>query len=271
MAEQRFRKAQVVGSTPAIGSRRRNRHRKLSRADERASMVSAGRDVGQADNRGMLLVENAFSSIVLTAQSFNPSVFTETWLSESKVLPSDKLTGVRVYSPQVAQFQTSEVQVLVVPPKMQITFPILVPGEGPELACSIAVRTVELLPHTPYQALGMNFDYFVPPPEGQDFNVYDRALFGDGGSKLLREFSAPDARFGRYFSRDYGEARLKLDVKPVKAGPQNKDLLQFSFNFHYALPEVHLEERSRNLSRMIGTWGQLRDYSQQLAELGSQL
>jgi len=218
----------------------------------------------------MLLIEKAFSSIVLTAQSFNPSVFTETWLSAYCVLPADKLVGVRVFAPQVAQFQTSEVQVLVAPPKMQITFPIQAEGEAPQLACHVAARTVELLPHTPYQALGLNFDYFVPPPEGQDFNVYDRALFGDGGSKLLREFNSSDARFGRYFSRDYGAARLKLDVKPVKAGPESKDLLQFSFNFHHALPEVALEERAKMLLRMISTWGQLRDYSQRLVELGSQ-
>jgi len=219
----------------------------------------------------MLLIENALSSIVLTAQTFNPSVFTETWLSEYHVLPTDKLVGVRVFAPQVAQFQVSEVQVLVAPPKMQITFPILPEGDNHQLACRIASRTVELLPHTPYKALGLNFDYFVPPAEGQDFNEYDRALFGDGASKLLGEFTTSDSRFGRYFSKDYGEARLKVDVKPVKAGPQNKNLLQFSFNFHHAIPEVPLEERARILIRMISTWEELRNYSQRLVEIGSQV
>ena len=217
------------------------------------------------------MIENAFSSIVLTAQSFNPSVFTETWLSEYRVLPADKLVGVRIFAPQVAQFQASQVQVLVAPPKMQITFPILAEGEDHELACGIASRTVELLPHTPYKALGLNFDYFVPSPEGQDFNEYDRVLFGDGASKLLAEFRTPDAKFGRYFSKAFGDARLKVDVKPVKAGPQNKDLLQFSLNFHHALPEVPLEERAKLLLRMISTWGKLRNYSERLVELGSQV
>ena len=221
------------------------------------------------DNAAMTLVENAFAGIVITAQTFNPSIFTEAWLTQNDVVPADVLSGLRVVSPELAQFQTSNLQVLVIPPKMQITFGIHDDGVHPEVPQQIAQRTVELLPHTPYQAIGLNFDFFVAQPSGQDFDDYDRALLGDGSNELLVEFSSPDAKFGRYFSKNHGEARLKLDIKPVQAGPEKKDLLKFSFNFHGEVSQLSREDRISKLTRLIGEWGPLRQYAQHLVELGT--
>jgi len=218
-----------------------------------------------------VLVENAFAGIVLTAQSFNPSIFTETWLDKNGVLAASSLEGIRVFSPEVAQFQTKECQVLVIPPKMQITFPIhRVEGDF-EVQRNIAVRTIEVLPHTPYQALGLNFDFFVSFPAEKDFNAYNRALLGSGDYQLLQEFSSADAKFGRYFSKDHGPARLKLDIKPVKGGPQNKDLLQFSFNFHHDVAQLDLAERAKRLIEFIRGWSSLREYSERLVKMGTTL
>ncbi|MBW2141592.1 MAG: hypothetical protein JRG97_11065 [Deltaproteobacteria bacterium] len=218
-----------------------------------------------------MLVENAFAGIVLTAQSFNPSIFTETWLDKNGILAADSLEGMRVFSPEVAQFQTKECQVLVIPPKMQITFRIHQVSGDFEVQCNIAVRTVELLSHTPYEALGLNFDFFVSFPDEKDFNAYNRALLGTGDYQLLQEFSSADAKFGRYFSKDHGAARLKLDIKPVKGGPQNKDLLQFSFNFHHDVAQMDLSERAKRLIEFIRGWSSLREYSERLVKMGTTL
>ena len=223
------------------------------------------------DNEDMPLVEKAHAAIVLAAQTYNPSIFTETWLARNDILDPGTLVGVRVFSPEIAQFQTSTLQVLVIPPKMQITFGIDGDVDGSELAQGIATRTVELLPQTPYQALGLNFEFFVAPPNGQGFDNYTRVLFGDGDNGILREFSAPDAMFGRYFSKDYGQARLKLDIKPVQAGPENKDLVRLSFNFHYEVSQLSPEERARQIPEMIENWSSLRRYSESLVELATRM
>ena len=215
------------------------------------------------------MIENALDGIVLTAQSFNPSIFTETWLQKNGILDASKLVGVRVFSAEVAQFQIEEVQVVVLPPQLQIAFPDK--AADVELPRSIASRVVELLPHTPYQALGINFAYFVSQPAGQDFLAYDRALLGTGECALLAEFSASDARFGRYFSKALGSARLRLDIKPVKAGPKNADMLQFEFNFHHDLADIEQSERAKALIKFIGTWNALREYAEKLTAVGSKL
>jgi hypothetical protein len=221
------------------------------------------------DNKNMPTVENAFAGIVLTAQTFNPSIFTETWLTRNGIIAADAFVGPRIFSPEVAQFQTAGLQVLVIPPKMQITFGILGAVIDSALPQQIARRTVELLPHTPYQALGLNFDFFVGQPNGQDFADYNRALLGNGGCHLLGEFSTPDAKFGRYFSKDHGEARLKLDIKPVQAGPEKKDLLQFSFSFHHEVAQLGPEARAPKLIQLIESWTSLHRYAERLVNIGS--
>ena len=217
----------------------------------------------------MPTVENALAGIVITAQTFNPSLFTETWLTQNNIVPADAFVGLRVFSSEVAQFQTSELQVLIVPPMMQITFGIHGDDAESDLPLQIAKRTVELLPHTPYQALGLNFNFFVAPPNGQDFNEYNHTLLGNGDNSLLQEFSSPDTKFGRYFSKDHDEARLKLDVKPVQVGPEKKDLLQFSFNFHHEVSQLGPEDSVMKLTQAIENWTSLHHYAKRLVNLGT--
>ena len=224
------------------------------------------------DNGSMSLIEKAASGIIITAQTFNPSIFTETWLSQNHIIDANDLIGLRVFSAEMAQFQTSDMRVLVIPPKMQITFPIPEVEGDFESPKEVAARTVELLPHTPYQALGLNFDFFATQPADQNFSDYDRTLLGSGDYQLLREFSSSDSRFGRYFSKDYEEARLKLNIKPVKkVDPGNQEILQFSFNFHYEVSQLDSDDRVEKLIQLIGTWNSLKQYAQHLVVLGSKI
>ena len=224
-----------------------------------------------ADNKGMSKIKNEFSTIVITAQTFNPSIFTETWLIKNDIIHEKAFEGTRVFSPEVAQFQTSELQVLVIPPKMQIVFSVREGDSDAELPKKIAIRTVELLPQTSYQALGLNFDFLVAHTSGQDFNSYNRDLLGNGNNNLLQEFSVPDAKFGRYFSKNYGEGRLKLDIKPVKVGPENEDQTRFSFNFHCEVFQFDSQNRVGKLVSLIEQWDSLYKYAQQLVGLGTKI
>jgi len=218
------------------------------------------------------MIENSLAGIVLTARLFNPSIFTETWLTTNDIIAPEKFAGPRIFSPEIAQFQTNETQILISPPKMQITFSIHNVESTFEAQRRIALRTVELLPQTPYQALGLNFDYFVAPPTGKRITDYSRVLLGGGDYKLMDEFATDDASFGRYFSKNYGDARLKLDIKPVKAGPEEKELILFSFNFHYDVAMIDSnEERAKQVYDLINNWDSPHKYSEKLVEIGRKL
>lgn len=217
------------------------------------------------------LIENAFSGIVITAQTFNPSIFTETWLDKNGIISAQDLVGVKLSSPEMSRFETSEVQIQVTLPKMMITFRIQEGSPNFELPLRIATRTVELLPQTPYIALGLNFDFFTHQPEGQDFTSYNQALFGKDEYSLVNDFSSGNVKYGRYFSKDYNEGRLKLDIKPVTKTSDNRDLLKFGFNFHYEVSKMDLSARSDKLKELISTYDSLFEYALNLVELGTKL
>jgi hypothetical protein len=211
------------------------------------------------------MIENSTGSLVLTANVFNPSIFTEWWMVQNNLLPQDNMEGLRIFSSEMVQFQTPEMQVLITPPKVQIGFPI-VNDTTPSQVLDFLVKIINLLPHTPYKGLGLNFDYFVVQPDGKDFGSFDRELFGCGNNVLLKEFNTADARFGGYFSKNYGEARLKLDIKPVTIiiMEDTRELLQFSLNFHHDLSIGPGTEITSILEKKLLTWRQNRDYSIQL-------
>lgn len=234
-------------------------------------MFSLAKKPGIDENDDMPLIENAFAGIVITAETFNPSIFSESWLVQNSVVSEHNFSGTRLFSPEVVQFQTPDLQVLIIPPKMQITFNISNDSADFELPKQIVTRTVELLPQTPFKALGLNFDYFVINPTNQDFHIFNRNLLGDGTYHLLGEFATPDSNYGRYFSKNHGAARLKLEIKPVTAGPDKKQMLQFSFNFHFEISQLNSSNRANKLVLFINEWASLKAYAEQLVKSGTAL
>ena len=215
------------------------------------------------------MIEKALASIVVTAQAFNPSIFSEKWLNENGLVDLSALSGVRLFSPEIAQFQTEKFSVLTLSPKLQVSFDITKPEKIDTAPRQFVGKVVRLLPHTPFLALGINFDFFVSQQKGDDFGKYCQALFSPGNSALLKEFHAPDVRFGQYLSKNIGNARLKLDAKPVRIEPEKRELLQFSFNFHHDLATIEQNTRADELHKLLDTWESLYAYAMKLVAMGS--
>ncbi len=211
------------------------------------------------------MIEKAYGAIVLTAQLFNPSIFTEVWLYKHGLL-TDNMEGVRIFSPEIVQFQTADIQVLISPPKIQITYP-LTQDKSCESSKVFITKTIALLPETPYRGLGINFDYYIAPDAGQDFSDLNRNLLGSGDNPMLTEFNSKDARFGGYMSKDHGEARLKLDIKPLTNTEDGSEILQYSFNFHHPLAIEAGNDPVEKLQGLLQTWNELFSYTKKLIEM----
>jgi hypothetical protein len=64
---------------------------------------------------------------------------------------------------------------------------------------------------------------------------------------------------------------LKLDIKPVTAGPHQKDLLRFSLNFHRDVAHLAQEERVKRIIQYLESWSAFRTYARKLVDVGSRL
>jgi len=182
-------------------------------------------------------IELARSNLVITAHQFNPSIFSQLWLVRNEIVREDEFSAGCLFSDQAVNVESEQFGLLVVPPQMQFV-PKAPPDRQADLVSEKVGAIVRTLPHTPYNAIGLNFLWHVEPEHG-DVAALTRKLFYDPDRRICQLFDAEDARFGAYFSKDMLGCRLKLDVTPITRQTQDerRELVQFAFNFHLDLPQ----------------------------------
>jgi hypothetical protein len=172
------------------------------------------------------------SAIVIVAQQFNPTIFTQNWLTEQNILGRDDLLEGSLFSDFVVQVRSRSFQLLVLPEQLQ--FVPSVPGpEQQQFIQEKVGAMVNLLPQTPYKAIGLNFAWNLIPSDG-DIARLSRELFFVPDRPINRIFDTSDSHYGAYFSKDVGPFRMKLDIKPTLISVHDllERRMQFAFNFH---------------------------------------
>lgn len=195
------------------------------------------------------------SNAVITAHHFNPSIVNQIWLVDNGIVDRDEFKSGCLFSDMLSNVQTTAFSLFVSPDQLQFT-PLGPRSQHARIVADKLGRLVELLPHTPFSALGLNFTWQFRP-ESEDLPSLSRRLFFDAERPLYSAFDEPNARFGGYFSKDALGARLKLDVKPMttKRGDGDQvEFMQFAFNFH-----IEIESQDNAVSQvrqMLGRWEQ---------------
>ncbi|MBI5518286.1 MAG: hypothetical protein HY909_31230 [Deltaproteobacteria bacterium] len=189
---------------------------------------------------------------MIAANVFNPTVFNQTWLVQQKLVnAADVLPGI-IITDAFSQVQTSKFTLLVLPQQLQF---ILTTTEGTaELVADTLGRLVDLVPHTPFLAAGVNFHWYVDPGE-EGAPAASRRLFAADQRAVFKHFAGTDARFGAYMSCDVGGGvRLKLDIKPIVLHVQDGgtlDRMLFAFNFHR---DVQGSDSIAAMRECFGSW-----------------
>jgi len=205
------------------------------------------------------------SNVVVVANQFNPSVFSQLWLTKHGLATEDEVGGDDcAFTNVFAQVITARFALVVAPNLLQL---MVLPGveDQQKLVEEKIGKVVELLPHTPFSAVGLNFRYHGKPEKG-DVHSLTRGLFFVEQSPLHRAFDLPDARFGGYVSKNVLGCRLRLDVKPVFAqieeGSPPEDLLLLSFNFHHDLTQI---TGGTAIKTAVAKWNLARREAQSIA------
>jgi hypothetical protein len=177
----------------------------------------------------------AGSAVVIVAQQFNPSIVSNHWLIQNRVLAEGDFLPGCVFTDVFAQVHSRLFDMLVVAEQIQFV-PTMTDHDEQQVIVDKLGMIVDTLPHTPYRALGLNFTWHLIPGDG-DIARASRALFFIPSNPLFSNFDAPNALFGGYMSKDLLGLRLKLDVKPLVTQLQDRveHRLQFAFNYHLDL------------------------------------
>ena len=174
-------------------------------------------------------------SVVITARHFNPSVMSQAWLIRQGFVAEEEILPNFVFSDALVQVRTDRFALLVIPEQFQF-FPMVEESEQQKLIQDKVGRIVNNLPHTPFRAVGLNFNWHIIPNRCSVSRL-SRLAFGQARNPLYKYFQEENAQFGAYMSKDFYECRLKLDIKPLTNQETKEQLLQFGFNFHTDLRE----------------------------------
>lgn len=207
-------------------------------------------------------VELQLMSCVLVAHDMNLSIFKPHWFTSNKILSQDEFSDDILFAPGIIQIPTKEYGLSVFPNRVQMRFETEC-EHARDYLLRIIGGIVKTLPHTPYTALGFNYEYRLIP--SSDFSSWNREIFGGLRVSAAAPNDDVDARFGAYFSFDLHGMRLKVDAKPIKiqVDGENKECQLVVLNFHRDLNQpVDVEE----LTSLLKQWDVCYSYSQSLVD-----
>lgn len=181
------------------------------------------------NNHSLMLINK---NLILTAENFNVSIFRESWFLENEIFNKEDIDSSKTFfTPSMIQVEGGGIRIVINP--LQMILSLTKEEEGFE-KFNLLYLITKNLPHIPYQASGMNFDFLIEDLGGKKSNV---SILNDH-SPIHNEFinNSENPRFGIYASKDYLNSRLKLDIKPVMASINNqeesKEYLHLKFNFN---------------------------------------
>ena len=197
--------------------------------------------------------------VVVLAKQFNPSVFSQVWLTKNGILDAEGAVRPNsVFTEHLVQAVTDDFVFAVMAGQMQL-IPNIEPSLQQRLITDKLGTIIERLPHVPYYAVGLNFNWILDP-DGKNVPTLSRALFASRNDGIYSRFSEPNARFGAYLSKDFGLFRMKLDIKPhnveLPSGEPSERIV-FSFNFHADIPKD--TDSVEALRKMLSLWDAARE------------
>lgn len=158
-------------------------------------------------------------SVVVLANTFNPSVFTGEWLDAMDVFAKAETGGKLIYTPKLVTFN-GPASFFVVDDRLQISL------DATSWAVDAATKVkkiVSQLPHIPYTAVGFNFNWQYEPNgetltdwANRNFTPTNAAAFGAGaafGLNATRQVSG--SRHRTTITLDDGKADVHMNYNFV--------------------------------------------------------
>jgi hypothetical protein len=200
------------------------------------------------------------ANAVLLANQVNVSIFQQVWLIEHGIVLKEEFTKDFFFTPVAVSVPTQRFDFLVAPDRVQIGI------KDVEGAVAILGRTLGTitakLPHTPYTALGFNFNYSFDSTSPLVSARFLRNFVLRADNPLAPEFATEDARFGMFASKNFREFRLSLDIKPVAS--EQGESLAVNLNFHRSL--TALVNTAEIVQQSVGLWRECFSYSEDLLQ-----
>lgn len=205
-------------------------------------------------------VQGLSHNVVVVAHLFNPSVMSQLWLVKHRLVEEEEFEHGCVFTDELVHVRTKNFGIYLVPLQLQFN-PLADRTNEQALIVEKLGSIINILPHTPYTAAGLNFVWHFTQEEAA-IKTTTRKLFFKDESPIYGRFDTEDAHFGGYLSKNSLGCRLRLDIKPILVQDSKENRIQFAFNYH--LDVQSLENPVAAIADLLLRWDEARAESENI-------
>jgi hypothetical protein len=213
------------------------------------------------------------SSVVIIGRDVNQSIFSPVWLFKQGILLEEEITPEKsIFVAGLTRVETSVFEFMVLPDRIQLKFSTST-EESVAVLTRVILGATRTLPHTPFTAIGMNFEHKLVPTDANGFAEWNRKMLACPWA-VSQVKGEPRDRFGCSFAYDaYGGARMRVRVavlaQPAQAAPAlptESNIVPYAVNLHCNLHrDLQGTDSLKEMPRMLSFWKQAQDESFRLA------
>ena len=195
-------------------------------------------------------------NIVLVG-SFNPSAFDKLFFVKNNIFKEEEILPNSIFSFDGVQLITNDFNIVIV--LNQLIISSQHPDKKDDKINDVLLKIVLVSSIKNITASGINFHWTIVCEEKESIEEITKSNFYNENNKLLSTFfNTQDSKYGIYASKNINLARMRFDVKPIKAleNSTHKHALNFSFNFHY---DVKDKEKLTDLVDFFKKYDEYRD------------
>lgn len=160
------------------------------------------------------------ASIIILASNYNPSIVSKEWLYKKGIFT--ETAGNFVHTPVFALVESENFSLMVDEQRFQLTVK-KVTQDNLSISNDIAQRFVDILPETPYKAVGLNYQYTLPRAR------CDLGTILSANDAKLSELFSSTYEIGATVVFEFQKFIVTFAVAPTLGKEQQ---IRMSFNFH---------------------------------------
>ncbi len=191
-------------------------------------------------------------SIVITAETFNPTILNPDFLRVKNIVPEDwdwQLSAAPISTPPFAIVSyDSGVSLLVETTKFQVVERGQQVNVTESKISNIAKKYIEVLEHTPYKEIGINLTSFI---ELENPNHFIKEKFTKEGDWDNESFKLKETGLSFIYEINEGSFNLKINKGAFKDKEYDKSGIILYGNFHRSCKDIPKHEIYKELIKHI--------------------
>lgn len=180
------------------------------------------------------------SNIVIVGE-FNLRKFDKFFFIKNNIFAEEEILDNSIFNDININVKTSKYNLILTPTQCSISLINMDLEDDIHLIANKIVAISDISA----KAIGINYQYYMFT-EGNLVEISKKYFYHDGNPLLTNFFNTEDTVYGYYVSKDFKDARLKLDIKPASVTnlteQKVEEILLFSFNFHIDVNEINTKD-----------------------------